>query len=383
MDRSTPFIPNEKTPDLWHYLREQTAVAEAARPLLLYGMGDGADKVMEVCRRYSIPVSDVFASDGFVRGQSFHGRRVLSFSEARDIYGEAMIVLLCFGTRRPEVLESIQQVAHTCELYVPDVPVSGGELFTSELVATHAAELSAVRETLADEMSRGVLDGIVRARLSGRLDDLAATASPRSEVWSDILHAKDIRTAVDLGAYTGDSLRELMAQAPSLETALCMEPDERSYRKLSAFAAAGAGQGLTLIPLHAAAWDSDTTLVFHDTGNRNASLLSVPQSRERLREVPARRPDSAWRDVCASLPADAYRRLDLIKYDVEGAERAALLGSRELLLRDRPRLLVSLYHHSADLWELPLLVRSLCPSARLYLRRMAGVPAWDIELYVV
>ena len=83
------------------------------------------------------------------------------------------------------------------------------------------------------------------------------------------------------------------------------------------------------------------------------------------------------------MPAGGYRRLDFIKYDVEGAERDALLGSRSLIRQDSPRLLVSVYHRSADLWELPLLVRSLYPGASLYLRRMDGVPAWDIELYAV
>ena len=166
-------------------------------------------------------------------------------------------------------------------------------------------------------------------------------------------------------------------------TAVCLEPDVRSFRKLSAYAQALAAEGRAVYPLQAAAWSEDATLTFHDTGNRNASLLPTPQSRERLRQVAAAAPDSAWECASAGLPVGGYRRLDFIKYDVEGAERDALLGSRSLIRQDSPRLLVSVYHRSADLWELPLLVRSLYPGASLYLRRMDGVPAWDIELYAV
>ena len=79
----------------------------------------------------------------------------------------------------------------------------------------------------------------------------------------------------------------------------------------------------------------------------------------------------------------AGARLDFIKYDVEGAEREALLGSQEVIRRDSPALLVSAYHRNRDLFELPLLVHKLNPTYRLYLRRMAGVPAWDINLYAV
>ena len=164
---------------------------------------------------------------------------------------------------------------------------------------------------------------------------------------------------------------------------MCLEPDVRSFRKLSAYAQALGTEGRAVYPLQAAAWSEDATLTFHDTGNRNASLLPTPQSRERLRQVAAAAPDSAWECASAGLPVGGYRRLDFIKYDVEGAERDALLGSRSLIRQDSPRLLVSVYHRSADLWELPLRVRSLYPGASLYLRRMDGVPAWDIELYAV
>ena len=353
------FSPNACTPDLWRYLQSQ-----AGRPILLWGMGDGADKVLDVCAEYGIAVADVFASDGFVRGQSFRGRRVLSFGEARATYGDGMIVLLAFGSRRPDVLDNIRRVAAQCELYIPDVPVSGGALFTAELVQAHRADMECARALLADETSRGVFDGIVRARLGGRLEDIEATATGRAEVWR-LLRAESIRTAMDCGAYTGDSLRELIRYAPGLETAVCLEPDVRSFRKLSAYAQALGTEGRAVYPLQAAAWSEDATLTFHDTGNRNASLLPTPQSRERLRQVAAAAPDSAWGCVSAGLPVGGYRRLDFIKYDVEGAERDALLGSRSLIRQDSPRLLVSVYHRSADLWELPLLVRSLYPGASL------------------
>ena len=59
------------------------------------------------------------------------------------------------------------------------------------------------------------------------------------------------------------------------------------------------------------------------------------------------------------------------------------MGSRHIIERDSPALLVSAYHRSADLFRLPLLVHELNPHYKLYLRRMAGVPAWDINLYAV
>ncbi len=386
------FTPSPAMPDLWHYLKVQS---NSGRPILLYGMGNGADKIMTVCEKYSISVRDCFASDGFVRGHSFHGRRVLSFSEARETYGDGMIVLLSFASSRPDVLALIDRVAATCETYAPDVPVCGNTLFDSTFYETHKAEFTAVRDLLADDESRAVYDGIIAYKLSGRIDILRATESKAGDAYRRILHAENFRTAADLGAYNGDSLRELMIYAPHLTEAVAMEPDRRNFKKLSDWATGLDAQGMTLKvhAVQAGAYDKSGTLHFHASGNRNATLCDTPaftpdgapamfatseQYFGKSVAVSVRPLDEIWRETTG-----IDTPLDYIKYDVEGSEYAALVGSQEHIKAYAPALLVSLYHRSEDLFELPLLLHRLNPDYRFYLRRMAGVPAWDINLYCV
>ena len=57
-----------------------------------------------------------------------------------------------------------------------------------------------------------------------------------------------------------------------------------------------------------------------------------------------------------------------IKMDIEGAEGAALEGARRLIARHRPILAICLYHRQSDLWRIPLLIESICPGYRHYLR---------------
>ncbi len=382
--------------DLWHRLKE---ASDAGRPLVMYGMGNGADKILAVCADRGIAIADFFASDGFVRGHSFHGKTVLSYSAMKDKYRDAPpVVLLSFASSRPEVLTLIEQVATECELYIPDVPVCGTELFDAAFVEAHQAEIEFARSLFADEESRRVYDGIIEGKLTGRMDILRATESAPADAFRDILHADRFRTTLDLGAYNGDTVRELRGYAPDLQTVIAMEPDRRNFRKLEAYAASlrEAGDALRVIPVAAGAWSEDTTLTFHGSGNRNAGLSDTPSSTAsplpstadnpyfgKSEAVAVRAPDRVVADRTAdgSLPADAH--VDYIKYDVEGAERAALLGSRDIIRRDAPALLVSIYHRSGDIFELPQLVHELNPAYRLYLRRMAGVPAWDINLYAV
>ena len=120
--------------DMWQRL------AGADKPIVLYGMGNGADKILEVFARKGIEAADFFASDGFVRGQVFHGKTVLSYAQVCEKY-EDFIVIVSFGTRLPEVLETIYRLDSERELYVPDVPVAGGEIFDLDYFDAHIDEL--------------------------------------------------------------------------------------------------------------------------------------------------------------------------------------------------------------------------------------------------
>lgn len=347
--------------DLWQYL------AGTDKHVVMYGMGNGADKILSVCERYGIVVKDFFASDGFVRGQLFHGKRVCSFAELCEKYGaEHMIVLVSFASSLPDVMDSIARVAAQCETYIPDVPVKGETLFCSEYEQAHADELRRAQNLLADERSREVFKGVLEFRRTGRLDVLKATEDDHEAVMRELLHLDDYRAAVDVGAYDGDTARELIGLCPRLQRIWALEPDRRNFRKLCAYAE----NEERVSAVNAAAWCERTTLRFDDSGNRNAGVDEQGTARRSL-EVEAIAIDELI----------GNERVDYIKYDVEGSERQALEGSARIIREQKPDLLISLYHRTEDLHELILQLHALCPDYHLYVRRYPYVPAWDLNLY--
>ncbi len=348
--------------DLWDHLKNTD------KAVIMYGMGNGADKILRVCETYGIPVADFFASDGFVRGHSFHGKTVLSYSEVKKKYGaDRMIVLLSFASSRPEVLELFDRVDGECELYAPDVPVCGETLFTMDFARAHRQELEQVYNILADEESKRIFREVIAYKISGRICHLKRAVSDRDTVYRDLLHAETIRYAADLGAYNGDTVRELILYAPRLLAVTAMEPDRRNFRKLKDFANSLSTPQITTV--HAAAWSKSTTLSFADSGNRNAGAFALGKQIE-----------------VTALPLDELMEdapVDYIKYDVEGAEKEALDGSSHILKTKKPRLLVSIYHRSEDLFSLPLQIDHINPHYRFYLRRYPYVPAWDLNLICI
>ena len=56
-------------------------IESSGKSVVIYGMGNGADKVVDELLRLSIPILGVTASDDFVRGQQFRGFTVKKLSE--------------------------------------------------------------------------------------------------------------------------------------------------------------------------------------------------------------------------------------------------------------------------------------------------------------
>ena len=347
--------------DLWQCLQEET------RDILLYGMGNGADKLLAVCEQKSIPVRGIFASDGFVRGHSFHGMRVMPYSEVESIYPpNGCVVLLAFGSSRPEVMALFDRVAARYPLLVPDLPVCGNNLFDAAFFAQNREKFEKARAIFSDKDSRTLFDLVLQCKFEGAhaLFDLATS---KCEAW-DILPTAHLTAMADLGAYNGDTAREAMEKCPRLKFVLAVEPDRRNFRKLSDWAANGTGH-CTVECHQVAISDTRGEAAFDASGNRNAGLCTG-------------RTD-------ATVPTDTLdnlldgRRVDYIKFDVEGAEHAALLGAAQSIRNHRPVLRVAAYHRSEDLFDLPLLLAELCQNYNFHLVRTRGYPCWDLDIVAI
>ena len=368
--------------DLWNYLQEETS---KGRKVVLYGTGDGADKIIARLEERNIPVSGIFASPGFVRNRKFHDIQVETFESLYERFGRDMIALMCFGSSRPEVLDYADYIADKCEFYAPDVPVYGQNLFDTKFCEKHAGEINIVRGLLADELSRKTFDCIINARLTGNPVYLKLCEVTQEEA-DAVLPTDRKGLFLDLGAYDGDTVREFQALCHGAYRAVyAFEPDPKNYAKLTAWAASYAAAHPGAGPVHcvpAAAGAAPGTVVFHAGGGRQSSLLDTGAG---LAGGRRRRPKETELAVESVDHVLGTARLDYAKLDVEGVEAEALDGMRDHLTAGAagqlPKLLIAAYHHDEDIFRLPLHLWRLQPAYRIWLRKHPYVPAWEINLF--
>ena len=356
------FFKKAPKSDLWSYL------SNTDKTIVMYGMGNGADKILAVCNQFNIEIKDFFASDGFVRGHFFHGKKVLSYSEIKEKYGKRnIIILISLGSSLPDVLELFKKVNQECEAYAPDVPVCGENIFTLDFFNANKEKINSARALFSDELSKKIFDNVLLYKLTGKTDYLFDAECNRKDTF-ELLCAKEFRSFADLGAYRGDTLEEMLTIAPDLEYAYTLEPDARTYKKLLSFCENYQGNA-KIYPKNIAAWDKEETLIFNSSSNRNSGAFA-PTTNAKTVEIQANSLDN----ILDGTP------IDYIKYDVEGAEKQAIEGSVNTITKFAPSLNISVYHRSEDIFELPLLINYVNPNYKLYLRRYPYVPAWDLEL---
>ncbi len=339
-------------------------VRRAKKPILLYGMGDGAEKIQRVLASMGIAVDGVFASDEYVRGHSFLGFKVLRYAQARERFGD-FIALVAFAVHDGPTMERIYRMSEECELYLPDVPVIGEGLFDGQYVHEHERELEEACHLMEDPMSRRVFEDTLRFKLSGKAEYLRRITTPKEEVYRELLRTRSGMRFLDLGAYDGDTLREFARCAGVPSHTEAWEPDPKNFKKLTRFADTA---GFPVIPRQLGVWSGADTLRFFRKAGRNSALGEAGNV------------EIAVDSVDNQYPAGCF---DVIKMDVEGAEQEALLGCREMIARCHPRLMISCYHRNEDLFRLPLLVKQLYPGYRLFLRHHPYLPAWETNLYAV
>lgn len=345
---------------LWQHLKTAT------KPIYIYGMGDGAIKIISVLESLEIPLAGIYASNGFVRGHSFYGYKVLTFDEVKAENSD-FISLLAFATFREPMLETLYAMQNECEFYAPDVPVKkvNNELFDINYIKKHNDKFTQVYEMLEDDISRKVFIDTLNFKVSGKIDYLKGITTPINEIYENIIKPVSSDIYVDLGAYNGDTISETLSYSGgSLKKIIALEPDLKNYKRLQKRIEK---ENITNIETYnIGAWSSEEILHFSGNGGRNSTLDT-----DGLVEIPANSVDNILNGNEATI----------IKYDVEGVEIEAINGCFNTIKKYSPRLLVSAYHKNEDLFALPLLIKKINPTYKVFLRHHPYIPSWETNFY--
>lgn len=331
-------------------------------PIFIYGMGDGCVKLLKQFENYSIKEEGIFASDEFVRGHSFKGHLVKKLSEVEVEYKD-FVVVLAFGAGYDSLIEKIDEISKRHKLIVPDTAVIGGEPFTKEYLKANFDRATRVYESLCDDISKEAYEKIFAYKITGDVEYLRQITTLPSEAYENVLKLEDAKTYVDLGAYNGDTVREFIEYSKAWEKIIAVEPNKRNYRKLCEYA----GEIEKIRCVNAVCWSYSGEIPFSKGGGRMAKA-----------------DEGGVITPCVSVDdLVGETGCDYVKYDVEGAEKEAIEGSKFTIAKYSPKLCVALYHRLGDMIDIPLQILAINPEYRLFVRHYPYYPAWETNLFCI
>ena len=343
--------------DLWDYLKKIN------KKIVMYGTGNGADKIINVFNEKGIDLYGIFASDDFSRGQEFRGYKVKKYcnfvSELDDF-----IVVVSFASQRDNVLENIYKIASERELYAPDVPVFGEGLFDLEFFTAHKQRLLDIYLKMADEVSRETYLNTIAFKLTGNISYLKCCETTENEVISLISSLLKNHNYIDVGAYTGDTVEQYVSLFGNEMKIYAFEPDKKNYKKmLDRFEA----KKILCQSYNAAAWNKNTNIRFYSNSGR-AGSANAGIKQEKYSDIQALRIDDIVDD-----------KIGYIKIDAEGSDKFVLEGLKETIKHNKPCIKVAAYHRNEDYFIIPETISEIQPNCRIYMRHLKYVPAWDTD----
>lgn len=360
-------------------------------PIYLYGMGDGAQKIIYMLTKYGIKLHGIYASDEYVRGHSFNGYKVKRLSEVRAEHNDRFVTLLAFATEREPLLSYLYSLSEELPFYAPDVEVADfcGEAFDCEYLQKHRASLEWVYERLEDDISKKVFDAVINFKLSGKPQYLKEISTPKTEIFRAVLRPNSREFFLDIGAFRGDTIESFLKEAGGASRIYGLEPDIKNYKKLDMYCKSLRDSKIPINAdcLNAAAWDKDEVLtICGGDGGRNASISGADNKSVQAADLKLAQ-QAAVKEINAVKPDTLFKsetdNITFMKLDAEGAEKRVLLGSKEIIKRAKPKLLLSAYHRNEDLFMLPQTVFSIREDYRMYLRHHPYIPAWETCFYFV
>ncbi len=331
-------------------------------PIIMYGTGNGADKVLDIFENLNINISGVTASSAFVRNRSFRGFPVMPLSFFEEKY-DSFTVIITFGTQIPDVMDNIYSIAKKHTVLVPVVPVIGTEIFDIPFYEKNKNHLDIAYNLMADDFSKKIFSGYINFIYGGELSVLKEITTNESEAFESILKLNQYETYIDIGAYRGDTVDTFLKYCNGkYKEIICAEPDTKSFNKLMAHCKnlnnfRGENCAVTHI---------DGKVGFSDVHGRQSSIGGTKIINSLT--LPA---------LCGN-SAPTY-----IKIDSEGCENEILAKGAHILKEFKPKLNVAVYHKFSDIFAIPVLIHSINSDYKIHMRHHPYIPAWDTLLYCV
>lgn len=332
-------------------------------PVVIYGAARMGMKFRTNLAKNGINIAAFADSNSALWGKNIDGVTVISPEELRRRYPDNPILVasLLYETEIYEMLSGMGFlfVYPLCYLNYthPDIFVSPEyyQKFDSLFIAENQSEIFTVNGYWEDEESRMVFYNIIKFRLTFDKSLLKSIRSKQEQYFEpDIMPFGCEEVFLDCGAYVGDTVEQFhKVVSGKFNKVYSFEPDPSNFLKLCD--RIKCIDSSRIFPVNMG--------VYRKSGKEGFSVSGHLDTKIGEGEDAVSLPVVSIDDFLKNKEDATF-----IKMDIEGVETDALLGAKNTIQKNKPKLAIAVYHNACDLWKTPLLIKNLKKDYRFYLR---------------
>jgi FkbM family methyltransferase len=331
-------------------------------PILLWGCGNYAEYIYQILKRNNIKIDNVFV-DYKSDILKFHEFNIYSFDEIKEKYTQIIVVRGNGNIEREAYYKSINIVNSIYSFF--DLMEFGWYL--------NEEKLDSYSETL-NEMFNEYIDGESKesfiAYLKSRYLNDWTYIQPyvcQKMYFPDFIEINNKESFVDCGAFDGDTLKLFVNKTAEWNNYIAFEPSNLPFGNLNQYILSQNFKKIRTFKV--GVWNKKTTLSFIEENDISRIIEGVISNASKI-EV------DTIDNLCKEVP------VSFIKMDLEGSELVALQGAYNIILKNKPKLAISIYHKPSDLVNIYLFIKNMNLGYKFYFRIHTKVGS-DAVLYAI
>lgn len=183
----------------------------------------------------------------------------------------------------------------------------------------------------------------------------------------DIIPYCKNETFVDVGAYIGDTIEELL-NTYNIESFKKIYAYEMSNESVKVLKEKNKNLPNIYIIEKGVSDEVGKGEILKNTASASANVLQIGEGNT----------------LITTLDEDIKEVITMIKMDIEGSEKKAILGAKHHIQTEKPKLMISIYHGFKDVIEIWKLIKELNKDYKFFLRYYGGpIFPTEIVLYAI
>jgi len=333
--------------------------------IILLGSGNLGKKIYSSLKKNGIYTLSFIDNNPNKWGQTIDGIKILKPKDAAEKYGESAIFVVCIWSPRHSFLKTKEHLIKLgCKKIIhfsfiiwrfPEDILPHYQFETPYYYLLNSEQILYSFKLLSDYESKRQYLQHIRFRLKADLNNLPIPSFNNQYFPEEIIKLTDSESFVDCGAYDGDTLKIFLnIKNEKFNKYYAFEPDSKNFLSLIKY--------INNLPIklqkkitaiNAAVGRVKGNILFNCAGGMNSSISNLGDNEVNIFSLDD--------EIINGQPT-------FLKFDIEGQEKSALIGSIKIISQLNPIIAVCIYHMPNDLWKIPILLKKLNSTYSFFIR---------------